>query len=55
MSTGQFVMLADDNMAAAASGPEGTPLATPPVYRSNRGYNNIGTAARSVPSFVSVT
>ncbi len=46
MSTGQFVMLADDSLAAA--GPEGTPLATPPVYQPTRGYRNIGTAARAL-------
>jgi hypothetical protein len=55
MSTGQFVMLADDSLAAAASGPGVTPLASPPVHKPTQGYNNIGTAARSVPSFVSLT
>jgi hypothetical protein len=42
--TGQFVMLADDSLASSAeSGPEPTPLATPPVYQSDLHISNMGT------------
>ncbi len=43
----QFVMLADDSLASAGSGPDTTPLATPPLHYSDSSHT-VGTAAAAL-------